>query len=77
VALRVCAVRLVIGGEKKSQVARRLGITRQTLDSWVSKHRAGGMEALAARRRPRPKSGGGDHGPAPTGSDPAGERAAL
>jgi transposase len=58
VALRVIAVRSVAGGERKSAVAKRLGITRQTLDAWVSRHRAGGMEALAARPRGRTKTNG-------------------
>ena len=60
VALRVIAVRSVAGGERKSDVAQRFGITRQTLDTWVTKHRTGGMEALAARPRGRMKSNGGD-----------------
>lgn len=53
IALRVRAVRSVAGGERKIDVAQRLGITRQTLDCWVNKHRTGGMEALAARPRGR------------------------
>jgi transposase-like protein len=60
VALRVWAVRWVIGGQRKSEVARRLGITRQTLDSWMARHQQGGMEALAARPRGRTKNGGSD-----------------
>ena len=53
VALRASAVLAVSNGEKKSHVARRLGITRQTLHSWVNKHRRGGMAALAAKPRGR------------------------
>ncbi len=56
IALRVIAVRSVAGGERKSAVAQRLGITRQTLDAWVTRHRTGGMEALAARPRGRTKT---------------------
>ena len=59
-ALRVIAVRSVAGGESKSGVAQRLGITRQTLDAWVARHRTGGMEALAARPRGRTKTNGSD-----------------
>ena len=62
VALRVMAVRSVAGGERKSDVAQRFGITRQTLDAWVARHRSGGMEALAARPRGRTKANGGDRG---------------
>ena len=58
IALRVIAVRSVAGGERKSDVAQRFGITRQTLDTWVAKHRTGGMEALAARPRGRKQMSG-------------------
>ena len=51
VALRASAVRSVRNGEKKSHVARRLGITRQTLHNWVVKHQRGGTEALVAKPR--------------------------
>ncbi|MHB8893607.1 MAG: helix-turn-helix domain-containing protein [Candidatus Geothermincolia bacterium] len=47
VALRASAVLAVRSGEKKRHVARRLGITRQTLHNWVTKHRIGGTEAPA------------------------------
>jgi transposase len=53
VALRANAVQAVNQGEKKSHVARRLGVTRQTLHNWVQKHRRGGAGALAARARGR------------------------
>lgn len=56
-ALRVRAVRSVAEGERKSAVAQRIGVTRQTLDTWVFKHRTGGMEALAARPRGRTRLG--------------------
>lgn len=49
VALRASAVLAVCSGEKKRHVAKRLGITRQTLHNWVTKHRLGGIEALAAK----------------------------
>jgi len=52
-ALRASAVQAVSEGERKSHVAQRLGITRQTLHSWVNKHRRGGMAALAAKPRGR------------------------
>jgi len=60
VALRVSAVRSVAGGESPSDVAQRLGITRQTLNTWMAKHRTGGMEALANRPRGRRLISGGD-----------------
>ena len=40
-------------GEKKRRVAQRLGITRQTLHNWVTKHRRGGAAALVAKPRGR------------------------
>lgn len=52
-ALRASAVRAVSNGEMKLHVARRLGITRQTLHNWVMKHQRGGTAALAAKPRGR------------------------
>lgn len=52
-AMRASAVSAVCNGEKKLHVARRLGITRQTLHNWVAKHRSGGTKALAAKPRGR------------------------
>lgn len=56
VELRANAVLAVGNGERKSHVAQRLGITRQTLHSWVNKHRHGGTAALAAKPRGRTAS---------------------
>ena len=53
VALRARAVQAVSAGNKKSHVARRFGVTRQTLHNWVAKHRRGGIEALVAKPRGR------------------------
>ena len=53
VALRASAVLAVHDGEAKQHVAKRLGITRQTLHNWVTKHRLGGANALAAKPRGR------------------------
>ena len=53
VALRAGAVQAVRNGEKKSHVARRLGVTRQTLHNWVTRHDRGGKAALAAKPRGR------------------------
>ena len=51
VALRASAVQAVSNGERKCHVARRLGITRQTLHNWVARHQSGGTAALAAKPR--------------------------
>lgn len=53
VLLRAHAVQAVNSGEKKSHVAKRIGVTRQTLYAWVSRHRVGGAEALCAKPRGR------------------------
>jgi len=56
IELRARAVRAVLEGEKKTHVARRYGITRQTLHTWVNRHRVGGADALVpkpAGRAPR------------------------
>lgn len=52
-ALRVRAVQAVKRGERKIDVARRHNITRQTLHNWVTRHRLGGTEALAAKPQGR------------------------
>lgn len=52
-ARRARAIEAVGKGEKKLHVARRFGVTRQTLYNWLARHRAGGLEALAARPRGR------------------------
>ncbi len=52
-ALRAGAVLAVMNGEKKRHVARRLGITRQTLHNWVARHQRGGTAALVAKPRGR------------------------
>lgn len=49
VELRALAVQAVADGQKKSDVARRIGVTRQTLHNWVTKHRHGGAAALVAK----------------------------
>jgi transposase len=53
VALRASAVLAVKSGEKKRHVARRFGITRQTLHNWVARHQRGGTAALVAKPRGR------------------------
>lgn len=49
VELRTRAVQAVMAGEKRVLVARRYRITRQTLHTWMTRHRLGGPEALVAR----------------------------
>lgn len=52
-AWRARAVQAVDDGGRKRHVARRFGISRQTLHTWMTRHRLGGPEALADRPRGR------------------------
>lgn len=49
-AIRLRAVEAVLLGERQSAVARRHGVTRQSLHTWLRRHRLSGAEGLDARR---------------------------
>jgi transposase-like protein len=49
-ALRARAVQAVFAGEQKIRVAQRFGVTRQTLHTWVAKHRRTVTAGPDARR---------------------------
>ena len=51
--VRRCAVALVLEGRAQGEVAGLLEVSRQSVNEWVAAHRAGGDEALAARKRGR------------------------
>ena len=51
--LRRTAIRLVEEGATQEQAASVVGVRRQAVGRWVKAHRAGGDQALAARRRGR------------------------
>lgn len=53
--LRRKAVKAVESGLTHVAVARLFGVTRHSVDAWVARRRRGGMRALQARRRGRPK----------------------
>ena len=53
--LRREALQAVMDGEKKTQVAARLGVTRQAVHQWVRRYRAGGPASLETRPRGRRK----------------------
>ena len=63
---RYRAVMAVLEGARVSEVAAEVGVSRQSLHSWLARYRAAGLAGLADRsRRPRvePESGfGGDRG---------------
>lgn len=59
-AIRVRAVRQVQAGESPETVIRALGFTRRCIYSWLAMYRAGGWDALKAKKipgRPRRLSG--------------------
>ncbi len=59
-AIRVRAVRQVQAGESPEAVIRALGFTRRCIYSWLAMYRAGGWDALKAKKipgRPRRLSG--------------------
>jgi transposase len=55
--LRKKAVKAVLAGKKQVEVAKILGVTRQSVGRWVKAHREGGAKALKARPQGRPRGG--------------------
>lgn len=55
--LRRAAVAAVVDGESRVEVARRFGVTRQTVGKWAADYETGGEAALRAKRRGRPRGG--------------------
>jgi transposase len=53
-ALRICAVEMVLAGEKKKDAAKKVGVTAQTVSEWWKLYKKGGMKALKAKKRGRP-----------------------
>jgi transposase len=51
-AIRIRAVDQVLGGETQTAVARAIGVAPEVVCRWVAAHRAGGIEALRARKAP-------------------------
>ena len=54
--LRLQAVAAVLSGRAIVEVAASFGITRQAVHNWLKAHHLGGPDALAARRRGRPRT---------------------
>ena len=54
--LRRKAVNAAQGGMTQGDVARMFGVTRQAVGHWVTAHRNGGVKALRAHPRGRPKA---------------------
>jgi transposase len=57
-ALRMKAVRAVLGGKTQTEVADLFGVTRQSVGRWMKAFREKGEKALKAKRRGRPKGAG-------------------
>jgi transposase len=53
--LRRKAVKAVGEGKRHVEVAKILGVRRQTVDRWVKRHRESGVKALKAKPKGRPK----------------------
>jgi len=55
--LRRKAVKAVLAGRTRIEVAEVFGVTREAVGGWIQKHRAGGASALCAKPRGRPRGG--------------------
>jgi transposase len=53
---RLDALRLLADGVSQSEVARRMGVTRQAVSKWVAAKRGGGVRALASKGKPGRKT---------------------
>jgi transposase len=52
-ALRIRAVRAVLGGMSQAQAARVFGVHPNAVNRWIKRYRQGGFQGLSARRRGR------------------------
>ncbi len=57
-ALRTKAVKAVLDGRTRTEVAELFGVTRQTVSLWVKAYEAEGEKALRAKQRGCPKGSG-------------------
>lgn len=55
--IRRKAVRAVLQGKKRQEVARLFGVTRQSVGAWTARYRNDGAKTLRARPRGRPRGG--------------------
>lgn len=55
---RLSAIRAILAGTKQVEVARIFHVSVQSVCQWVKKYRDGGLRALGAKPRGRPKTGG-------------------
>ncbi len=57
-ALRLRAVKAVLGGISQLSAASAFGVTRQAIGKWMKSYRQGGLRRLQARPQGRPRTGG-------------------
>ena len=55
--LRQLAVKAVLDGKKQVEAAKLFGVTRRAISNWLKAYRQGGMPALKAKSKGRPKGG--------------------
>jgi len=55
--LRTKAVKAVLEGKKRVEVAKIFGVTRQAIHLWLKAYREGGSKGLKVKTRGRPKGG--------------------
>jgi transposase len=53
---RIAAMSLLADGISQSEVARRVGVSRQAVSKWMSAKRSGGTKALASKGKPGRKT---------------------
>jgi len=55
--LRQLAVQAVLAGIKQVEAAKLFGVTRRAISNWLKAYQKGGMPALKAKAKGRPKGG--------------------
>jgi len=53
--IRLRAVQAILGGMKQVEAVRVFAVSRGAIGKWMARYREGGLKALRARRRGRPK----------------------
>jgi len=56
--IRLRAVKAIVEGMKQVEAVRVFGVSRAAIGKWMARYRQGGLKALRARRRGRPKGQG-------------------
>ena len=57
-AIRLRAVQAILGGMKQVEAVRVFGVSRAAIGKWMARYRKGGLKALRAGRRGRPRGQG-------------------